>query len=398
LLTLAGTILNGDESCACVDLLAPYVLDQDESNPCSYLYEAETECGTLRLELTMGSASIAGSILINATPHAQISFPLTAPYDCSAARTVSPLSNIGVSQCDFTNVTAALAVARPVPTTGGITKDNADDYYALFKALNFEGSYDCVLKRVTGGFAAIFKGPVYMDQIIGPDGSCLNPSTVSGTIDNFVNVRRVGDVRIVENDDGDYELQAHEYTDTVAAQIEDHGWLAKYTFPKTTVVENIDWDVDGNKTVRQTRLSNVSVVAAGSSSTSNLIATERIRHVVEDVTYSTTTHVLDQFLSHNVWVFSVGSATVQIVDQAEPCSGAPEEVLQLGSADLTVGAATLSASATFAVQVYTGAAALSAPAATLAAQATYDPQVYSAAAALTAAPATLSATATHVEP
>jgi len=68
------------------------------------------------------------------------------------------------------------------------------------------------------------------------------------------------------------------------------------------------------------------------------------------------------------------------------------------TAALSAGSATLAASASFAPGTKTAAAALTAPAATLAASATFDAPAYTAAAGLSAAPATLAATATHAAP
>lgn len=397
LLTLAGDIPNVEGECdSCADILGEYVLTQDPDNPCIYNYSGSETCGTLALQVQLNSTGIAGSILLGGIPHAQISFSLTAPYDCSAARTVSPLSNISAAKCDFTEVTASIRAARQIPTVGGLTKDNVGNFYAQFRALNWEGSYDCETKRVIGGFGAIFKGPVYMDQIIGPDGSCINPSTVAGTIDNFVNVRRSGGSRIIENEDGDYVLQDHMFTDTVVAEVTDHGWETRYTFPRIdALVEEITWDLNGNRKIQQTRKSDISVIAGGSSTTSDVIAATRVSQFLKHINYYTDTHQLTQAYATEIYVFDVGPSNVSIVDQAEPCSGAGVEEMHISTADLSVRAATLSASATYTERLYSATMAKSVGAATLAASALHAHKRYSATAALTAGAATFSASATH---
>lgn len=107
------TIGNGPSCSACAGLAGNYVLVQDQTIPyCTYSYTGSSGCGTLLLQLTMGPTSINGSINIDNAPQAQISFPITAPYNCSLNRNLGALSDISIDRCDFTS-----AIVRIVGTS-----------------------------------------------------------------------------------------------------------------------------------------------------------------------------------------------------------------------------------------------------------------------------------------
>lgn len=397
LLTFTGTPTDG--SCeSCIDLInsGPYVLDQDPDDPCRYTYSGSISCGDLALDLTMSENSIVGTVTIGVVPEAQIAFSVTAPYDGTASRTTT-LSNISVASCDLTDIQATITGTTAASSMGGMTANNIDQYFALFKALNWGASYDCDTKTVHGGFAAIFKGPVYMDNLIAPDGRCLNVGEAANVVNTLTPVRRIGDVRIVQSGN-DYVLQAHEYTDLVAKVVTDHGWIAKHTFPTLDISGALTWNDGDNKKLQQVMNASVSVVGLGTESTEDILTATYVSQFVKQVHYDTVSHILYQAHATDIYVFEVGVSGTRIVDIAEPCSSEGATELFYAEGALTIGAATCAAEASHTVKTYTASAAGSFGAATCQGSAGFTKKTVTASAAITAPAAICAGQATYTSP
>lgn len=110
LVTFGGTIVNGSCS-SCASLLTTYLLTQNAVNPCQYVYNGSTDCGTIQIEMTLNASSIVLTVFLSAVDEMTWTIGATAPYDCGLSRDFGTAPDGVVSGCDWSNVNPTATAA-----------------------------------------------------------------------------------------------------------------------------------------------------------------------------------------------------------------------------------------------------------------------------------------------
>lgn len=197
-----------------------------------------------------------------------------------------------------------------------INNQNVEDFYSTQRVSNWESTYNTTTNSVEGGFAGIFNGVVYIDNVVTNQIINNNSSTVID-LDDVVEIEVVRDVRLADVA-GTWKLQKRTQTVAVLKAYALSAWTDVHSFAKCDfLVENVTWDTAGNKKIQQVRVPDVVVVSKGAAATSDVLTATVMARVLEDTTYANPNFT--ETYRQNVYVFAVGASGADTVFTTEAC-------------------------------------------------------------------------------
>lgn len=197
-----------------------------------------------------------------------------------------------------------------------ITNQTVEDYFATARFSNWNSRV--VINEgdtiVEGGYTVIINGTLYVDYIVGPNGTSCDCGLI--TEKTFLT-----DVRIFQ-DGSDWKLQKKTQRVKVLEAADESDWTDVYTFQTCSqVVQTVTWDdATSTKKIIQTVIPDVVVVRLGTPSTETVLTASNLTTVVTDSDYDGA--AADTFRNsyrQDVYVLAYGAAGSDDVFVTEEC-------------------------------------------------------------------------------